>query len=1673
MVNTNNVLRRFLSMALVVVLVFSLIPTFSLTAYAANVSGTLTGLADTGIGAAWTATTDNVSYASWSVQSGTEILGTAVCEQGTCSDTDHNTTLTITNNKTETAVLSFTYTITGSGTIQVDGTTVTTGSTFSKDLAAGESVKIYLASNGAKASATITMSNITLLVNKDVTTTFTPAENGSYTVGDKTITETYSNTQNSLTAYSVNATPNDGYKFVGWYSVTDESYLSTNASDSLNFDADKTITAVFTASDNLVFSVGTKMFYDLDEAISYAVSNSIEKVTLVQNGKSITGTHTIPSGVTLLIPFDSAATLYKEVPVSTSGGSTSSKNNAYRTLTLAEGAVLNVEGGLSVGGTYRAAAGSSSGYMTGNYGMLNLSESSSINVKYGGSLYAWGYVVGTGTVTAESGGTVWEWFQIGDFRGGTATMGMGNKVFPFSQYFIQNIEAPLTIQAGAKENVYTGVYASSKVNNASIEFIGNGGMFKLNSGSITRIYDASSDRVIYTVSGDMELNSLSLNLAGANVNSASYVLPITNNISINVASGKATINQDLSMLAGVQLTIANGANVTVASGKSVYVYDADEWNAASYTCKGKFVSVPFAYSRTKTRSEADLVDAKIDVNGTLTAAGYVYTTAGGANICSSEGTGQYIQQAAPGTETETYQYTQSGSSVTKATITITAAKLRNADDSYVETSAAAAGDTYSYKTDKWIKDGGATEVTVTFEANGGTGTMDAQTFTSGEAAALTANTFTRDGYTFSGWNTSADGSGTSYADNASVTLDSDTTLYAQWTANTYTVTWVDEDGTELEKDENVAYGTTPEYNGEIPTKQGDAQYSYTFTGWTPDVAAVTADVTYKAVYEQSVNQYTITWTNWDGTELKSEQVAYGEVPSYTGDAPTKEGDAEHNYTFSGWTPEITAVTGDATYTATFTEGINTYTIIWQDWDGTVLETDENVAYGTTPEYNGETPTRTGDNQYSYTFKGWSPATDTVTGDITYTAVYEQTVNQYTIIWKNGEDVLKTEQVAYGETPVWSGETPTKTDSTGQYTYTFRGWTPEISVVTCDATYTAEFDQVENTFTVTWLDSDGATVLEKDENVAWGSKPSFDNGTPTKAEDDQYTYTFTGWNPEITDETTVTTDVTYTAVYESTVKTYTVTWKNADGTILETDENVAYGTMPSYDGGTPTKAADSDYTYTFNGWDPAIASVTGDVTYTATYTSTAIVKHTVTFDANGGEGSMDVQTFVVGVDTRLTANAFTREGYKFTGWNTASDGSGASYADEGAIIDLQEDITLYAQWQFWNGWLTDNLGTTYYTDGEIAYQSAWATIDAKTYYFNESGYIVKGLYKTTSQDGSREATFVFDTSTGEFLSTQSGLFDVGSDTYWTKDGELVEEAGLQRIVKENGEINYYYFATAKNVEENPNLVISKAVKNLLPDGGTDCWIHKTNGLPLPEWGYWFDANGVILHNSDTTRNGVYEDESGIKCYYVDGVKAPAGLVKIGDDYYYAKSNGAVVVDGTYYCSRMNGLMDEGTYAFDADGKMLIGATSKNGIVAENNSLYYYVNGTLTYAGLIEIDGDYYYVRSNGEVVHNQTYYITWTHGLKPQASYVFDESGKLLREARNGIVAEDGSLFYYRDDVRTYVGLIQIDGDYYYVRGNCEVVHSCTYTITWTHDLLPQASYTFDESGKIILDNTNA
>lgn len=686
--------RRFVSLLLTFVTILTLLPAMTLPALAAT-GGTVTGLADENIGLSYSGDAEN----PWNATATGVIGKVKTTPGGTCSDpTKYRSTLTITNKKTTKATLSFDYTVVVSGgTILVDYDTKTTKGSFKKELEAGGTVEVEIESGSSDADTQITITNISLVVDVSATVTFQPAENGSYTVDGKTITEVYTHTQSSITAYQVVATPVDGYRFKGWYDVASGKCISTDAETALNFDSNRTITARFVSKELALFETGGQVFDDLNEAIAEAQKNLPAIITLAESGK-ITGNYTIPGKVTLLIPFDAAKTCYTSTPTAITSTPTA---KPFRTLTMAADSSLTLASGaaISIGGQYYAASGGASGKMVGPYGYIKMESGSAIDVQSGASLYAWGFISGSGSVTVQSGGSVYEWYQILDFRGGSASSDMGNKVFPFSQYAVQNVEVPLTLHAGASETVYTAVYAIRKINPTSIPFIGDKGMFKLVSGSLTKAYDGATDRIHYTIDGVAEVNSLNLKLGSMSVSSSSYVLPFTNNMTVDLTSGsKLSINQTAALLPGVQANIAKGAEMIISSGKSIYIYDRDEWVAQNFVTGGKFKAVPYTPVTHYNRTEANLIDVKVDVNGTLTANGGIYTTAGGADICSSAGTGVYNQQGKPGTETKTYQYTQINSSVTAHEIPITPAKLKNADGKYTETKDAKAGDTFTYCT---------------------------------------------------------------------------------------------------------------------------------------------------------------------------------------------------------------------------------------------------------------------------------------------------------------------------------------------------------------------------------------------------------------------------------------------------------------------------------------------------------------------------------------------------------------------------------------------------------------------------------------------------------------------------------------------------------------------------------------------------------------------------------------------------------------------------------------------------------------------------------------------------------------------------------------------------------------------------------------------------------------
>ena len=220
--------------------------------------------------------------------------------------------------------------------------------------------------------------------------------------------------------------------------------------------------------------------------------------------------------------------------------------------------------------------------------------------------------------------------------------------------------------------------------------------------------------------------------------------------------------------------------------------------------------------------------------------------------------------------------------------------------------------------------------------------------------------------------------------------------------------------------------------------------------------------------------------------------------------------ANTGYHFVKWQDGVTTATreisvkSDATYTATF--AVNVYVVSFLDWDETVLKVD-NVEYGNAADAPSD-PTREG-----YTFIGWNKDFSNVTADMIVTAQYE--INRYEVQFLNWDDSeLQNTQVIEGDMPVYTGETPTR-DATPEYTYTFAGWTPAVVAVTGNATYTASYDSILNTYNVTFVRKDDQAISYSIENVPYGTalnelvEQVIAEFGGTTFEDDMYIYTYIG------------------------------------------------------------------------------------------------------------------------------------------------------------------------------------------------------------------------------------------------------------------------------------------------------------------------------------------------------------------------------------------------------------------------------------------------------------------------------------------------------------------------------------------------------------------------------------
>ena len=582
--------------------------------------------------------------------------------------------------------------------------------------------------------------------------------------------------------------------------------------------------------------------------------------------------------------------------------------------------------------------------------------------------------------------------------------------------------------------------------------------------------------------------------------------------------------------------------------------------------------------------------------------------------------------------------------------------------------------------------------TATFNGNGGSTPSPSSITKEYNTALGTLPTCTRTGYTFLGWYTASSG-GTKISTTTVVTKD--ITYYAQWSINSYTLTFNPNGGTvtptSKDLEYNSAYGTLP-----TPTRASDAQYTYTFAGWytaatggtqvTATTKMAAKDTTVYAHWTSNTRSYTVSYKTTYGTlNRTSQSVAYNSKGSCTLTMPNNT--AEFTYTFVGWytaangggtkvgselTLETPAITGTVTYYAYVTRSTKSYTHTFNpNGGGTVspstITKAYNTALGTLP-----TVSRTG-----YTFVGWfdtsaasggtqATTTTKVTGTKTWYARWS--INSYTFTFdKNGGNTPSATTITK-EYNTAIGTLPTCTRSADNtYTYDFAGWfdtsassggtklTTTTKVIS-NKTWYARWTSTYKNYTVTW-DGNGGTPSKSSSsfhyNDALGTLP-----TATRTG-----YTFKGWSTSktgtvnVSTTTKVTANVTYYAVW--TINSYTWTF-DANGGTGDTTKTLNYNatlsTLP-----TASRASTAANNYTFAGWFDTDASTggtqlttstkcTGNKTWYARWTiSTRQYKLTVTAGTGGTVSGGGTYNYNASVTLKATANS----GYHFVKW---SDGN---------------------------------------------------------------------------------------------------------------------------------------------------------------------------------------------------------------------------------------------------------------------------------------------------------------------------------------------------------------------------------------------------------------------------------
>ena len=608
------------------------------------------------------------------------------------------------------------------------------------------------------------------------------------------------------------------------------------------------------------------------------------------------------------------------------------------------------------------------------------------------------------------------------------------------------------------------------------------------------------------------------------------------------------------------------------------------------------------------------------------------------------------------------------------------------------------------------------------------------------------------GYTFNGWYTAASG-GSKVTSSTKVTITANQTLYAQKTANSYTVTYNKNGGSGSNFTRTITYGSV---YGKVdnPTRTG-----YDFTGWytaasggnqVVETTKMTTASNHTLYAHWSAKGYTVSFNGNGGSTPSAKTVyydsTYGTLPSTS----------RTGYTFAGW---YTAASGGSQITTSTKVAITANQTLYAHWtpktftvtlkDGSTTVSTKTVTYDST---YGDLPTR---NVTGYTFNGWYTATSggskvTSSTKVTITAnqtLYAQrTANSYTVTYdlNGGSGSNYTRTITYGSTYGKVGD-PTRTG------YEFHGWytskTYETQVVETTLMKTA----ANHTLYAKWTPKT-FTVTLKDGSTTVSTKTVTHDGTygdlPTR---NVTGYTFNGWytaasgGSKVTSSTKVTITANQTLYAQRTANSYTVTYDLNGGSGSNYTRTITYGSTYGKVGD-PTRTG-----YEFHGW---YTSKTYETQVVETTLMKTAANHTLyakwtpkTFTVTLKDGSTTVSTKTVTYDGTY-GDLPTRNvtGYTFNGWYTAaSDGSKVTSSTK---VTITANQILYAQRTANSYTVTYDLnggsGSNY--TRTITYGSTYGKVDNPT----RTGYEFHGWYTSKTYETQVVETTLMKTAANHTL-----------------------------------------------------------------------------------------------------------------------------------------------------------------------------------------------------------------------------------------------------------------------------------------------------------------------------------